>query len=774
MKFTVICAMLALATTSYAKDTITAIHTAGKEMVRESEQLQFSRRTLDCRYLAGNDSPLEAAFTLIGAEGGEETVWSENFDNGTDGWTLNDTESFAWELKTMEDDHAFTAIDPDDKQSLFIEGAFMMFERGTASAISPQISIPDNATFNGYVGYSYNLSIDYCTLTIFVSQDGEEWTRLWSCLDDTEDKQWRWHAFSIDMTPYAGETVQFKFEYGNSESYDNAGYMGDFAIDGLQLNAASGITSVDVMTGETLRFADASTGKPTTWQWNFPGGTPSESTEQYPTVYYTRDGSYDVSLTVGDGTTTSTKTMTGFVNVTGVAPTAKILPPATFRYSQTRLPMIAPLATVQYSDASVGFPTEWQWTFTGTAEDALTTTSSSKQNPEVNYMFQHEQSVMLTAGNEHGSSDDILTVSVEYEGYANNLQPEDQLFTFDLGDGYGEFPGTNYLGITEYAEKFSKPSRPIFVAGVNVYFTQASTMEVLDQIADVKVALCKSENGLPGEELDFASWRVFELEMPVGSTLTGTYFEFSKPLIIDDEFFIVVSGIPEKNETCTVSFATAMFRAEGNTAYFMQDGVWKAASDYFPAGSNHTSYAISPYIVHSVMSPLSADGITVGKQAGKASFEIFSYFGYSTPVDCDADWCRVVSKPNGLTVDTLTVAYDQMPENMSTRTATLTLTDGASTMQLHLTQDISSSAVEIETSRTTVYPSVFSTQLQISLPDDAALVEMFGISGTPVYRQAVTGQTVLTVDGTRFAPGAYIVRVTTASGGQSMAKAIKR
>ena len=79
--------------------------------------------------------------------------------------------------------------------------------------------------------------------------------------------------------------------------------------------------------------------------------------------------------------------------------------------------------------------------------------------------------------------------------------------------------------------------------------------------------------------------------MPSGTSLTGTDFEFSKPVTVNDEFFIVISDIPEKNETCTISFATAVFRGQGNTAYFKQRGEWKAASDYFPAGSNHTSYA---------------------------------------------------------------------------------------------------------------------------------------------------------------------------------------
>ena len=118
------------------------------------------------------------------------------------------------------------------------------------------------------------------------------------------------------------------------------------------------------------------------------------------------------------------------------------------------------------------------------------------------------------------------------------------------------------MNITAYAEKFSKPSRPILVFGAYVYFVSASAASITDQIADVGVHLYTSENGLPGKKLDSMWWRVFELETPSGSSLTATEFEFD-PTVIDDEFFIVVDGIPEKNDSVDVSFAMADFRDHG-------------------------------------------------------------------------------------------------------------------------------------------------------------------------------------------------------------------
>lgn len=742
------------------------INTGKQPMPNTPAGETFSRASLNPSYLTEADGELQAAFTCLNGEGEQEVVWNENFDgldeNNLGGWTLNNADAFSWVFSNED----FSTIVPGDVHSLFIEGSYRYGDRGTASAISPEISVPQNATLKGYVNYSFNLNEDYCTLTIFASDNsGETWTQVWSDLDDTADKKRYWHELNIDMTAFAGKTATLKFEYD--------GYMGDYAIDGLQLTAAAEATSIDVMTGETVKFADASTGNPTSWSWSFPGGTPAESTEQYPEVYYTRDGSYDVSLTVSDGTSTSTKTMTAFVNVTGVAPTARIMPPATFRYYETRLPMVAPLAPVQFRDASDGFPTEWEWTFTGVDEEAGSITSSYEENPEVKYIFQHKQGVGLTVSNQHGSSDAFTEVSAEYEGLITNLQPDDELFTFDLGDGYGEFPGTNYLDITEYAEKFSKPSRPIFVYGAKVYFTQASAIEVIDQIAGVDVALHKSENGLPGEKLDFASWSVFELDLPTGGTMVGTDFEFSKPVIVDDEFFFVVSGIPEKNETCTVAFATARFRDNGNTAYFLQDGEWKSAADYFPAGSNHTSYAIFPLIAHSVMDYLSDSEVTVNQQAGETEFKIFSFYGYETPVACDADWCRVISEPNNMTVDNIVVQYDALPSTVSSRTATITLTDGASTLDLKLTQTKSSSAATIEQTSAAVYPSIFDNILNVTLPGNAQHIDIIDISGNVVFSTSAAGQTSLSIDGSQFTPGVYLIKISTADTTEVL-KAIKQ
>ena len=68
--------------------------------------------------------------------------------------------------------------------------------------------------------------------------------------------------------------------------------------------------------GGSIGFTDLSTGDPTSWTWTFEGGEPASSTEQNPTVTYTVAGTYEVSLTVSNGSTEGTETKAGYITVT--------------------------------------------------------------------------------------------------------------------------------------------------------------------------------------------------------------------------------------------------------------------------------------------------------------------------------------------------------------------------------------------------------------------------------------------------------------------------
>ncbi len=65
----------------------------------------------------------------------------------------------------------------------------------------------------------------------------------------------------------------------------------------------------------SVTFTDQSVGNVTSRSWIFEGGNPSTSTDQNPVVNYSVAGSWDVSLTVSDGTNENTMEMTDYITV---------------------------------------------------------------------------------------------------------------------------------------------------------------------------------------------------------------------------------------------------------------------------------------------------------------------------------------------------------------------------------------------------------------------------------------------------------------------------
>jgi PKD repeat protein len=71
---------------------------------------------------------------------------------------------------------------------------------------------------------------------------------------------------------------------------------------------------------QPVKFRDYSvlkSGATVSYSWSFPGGTPSSSTLENPSVTYANQGSYDVSLTVTDEYGTSSQTLNNFIVIQG-------------------------------------------------------------------------------------------------------------------------------------------------------------------------------------------------------------------------------------------------------------------------------------------------------------------------------------------------------------------------------------------------------------------------------------------------------------------------
>ncbi|MCD4735729.1 MAG: PKD domain-containing protein, partial [Bacteroidales bacterium] len=71
-----------------------------------------------------------------------------------------------------------------------------------------------------------------------------------------------------------------------------------------------------VLVGNSVTFTDNSLCNPTSWSWSFPGGTPNSFNGQNPpAITYNTTGTYNVSLSVSNGSGNDTETKTNYINV---------------------------------------------------------------------------------------------------------------------------------------------------------------------------------------------------------------------------------------------------------------------------------------------------------------------------------------------------------------------------------------------------------------------------------------------------------------------------
>ena len=70
-----------------------------------------------------------------------------------------------------------------------------------------------------------------------------------------------------------------------------------------------------ICAGQTIDFQDYSFHGISGWSWSFPGGSPSTTNIQNPSITYNTPGTYSVSLTATDGSNDVTETKTAFIRV---------------------------------------------------------------------------------------------------------------------------------------------------------------------------------------------------------------------------------------------------------------------------------------------------------------------------------------------------------------------------------------------------------------------------------------------------------------------------
>lgn len=72
---------------------------------------------------------------------------------------------------------------------------------------------------------------------------------------------------------------------------------------------------VKICAGQAVNFSDLSSNHEPGWNWTFENGSPSASSDQYPSVTWNSPGVYEVSLEVGNGNGLTTETKTAYIEV---------------------------------------------------------------------------------------------------------------------------------------------------------------------------------------------------------------------------------------------------------------------------------------------------------------------------------------------------------------------------------------------------------------------------------------------------------------------------
>jgi subtilisin family serine protease len=207
-----------------------------------------------------------------------------------------------------------------------------------------------------------------------------------------------------------------------------------------------------ILPGGGVDFSDLSTGVPSTWQWTFQGGTPSSSAAANPTnIKFNSPGVYDVTLTVTNQFGTHTLTLEDYITATNT-------PAPYIGFSANNLtPCIQDV--VEMSDLSLYSPTAWSWTVSPDHFEFVNGTSSTSQNPQIQFLLPGLYSVEFTATNANGSSSVNETDFIDVYGAVPS-------YTIDMEDGT-----SGYFMVWDTIKSQSKiDARSAFESNFGIHF----------------------------------------------------------------------------------------------------------------------------------------------------------------------------------------------------------------------------------------------------------------------------------------------------------------
>jgi len=305
--------------------------------------------------------------------------------------------------------------------------------------------------------------------------------------------------------------------------------------------------------GKYLRLIDETTGSPISWNWDFPDGNPSASTERNPVVYYETPGVKTIRLIVVNDLGTDTIQQSLIIENT-----------IDFSASQRRL---VKGSSTNYNLNIIGDYINKEWLLT----EGVVSWRSFDESFAYEYLQPGKHSTMLTVNYDgeqkklfHQNYINVVPEEIIFSGHLMSAyDSRESIGVFNVGEN-GTIPGTNELGYSAFANEFTNFSDTTLL----IYGIQVDVLNFENQGQDVYLsgALWDSE----WNEVRLDSIKLNAKSIPFRTTIW-----FDQALGLDSTIY---GGfmVPEKEDLVfSAGMSLTRDKDDGNSAWGKIDNTWQ-------------------------------------------------------------------------------------------------------------------------------------------------------------------------------------------------------
>jgi len=361
----------------------------------------------------------------VSANGGTYSItFNMSFTIGLiiEDWESGTFEQFDWETGGSND------WDLSTQQPY--EGAYCVKSGTIGDEEVSWLSITFQVLASGEIGFYKKVS----------SEDTYDFLKFY--IDGSVADQWSGEvSWSESTYPVSSGVHTFKWEYEKDYSVSNGDDCAWLDFISLPSGAMNALTAgflsntTEICEEGTVEFTDASSGNVISWEWEFEGGDPATSSDQNPTVAYFNAGTYDVVLTISDGSDSNTLTLEDYIAVMA-APATPEKPTGPDVVAST------PNSTDQYVISVVPGADSYEWML-DPAEAGDITVSGEECVIDWTDYWVGEVSLSVRALNECGESDysetlDIIVLQTGIDNKSNDVysihpNPSNGIFNISVG-----------------------------------------------------------------------------------------------------------------------------------------------------------------------------------------------------------------------------------------------------------------------------------------------------------------------------------------------------